>query len=464
MVRFLSRLHPCMRHAQGMTNILSSGAALSLVLLTACGGGGESSAPQPSVAVAAPAPSPARGPAPTPSPAPAPLTSLERLRASLANGAAPEVREAVVTVRAADETSLANAAVVAFDDPRVRLLGGRHVTPASYPGEVLRAPAAVTAGPGYAYGLNTGIEFVLPAGQAVFEIVALDAGNRSPMLIEIDGFLTSAAGYPVGLRGLGGFRYVRVELPVSVAARMITVHTPGHPFGGLRLPPGETLGSPRSTVDDASIVFQGDSITEGTGARSAFAAWPNQAARRLGVRNPIAVGVGGSGYLAHQPGFFTIPERLDDVLRAVNGGPPDMLVVAAGINDCAPDAATLNRVGRASLDYFRAVRAGAPQMLIVVLGPFNGPIDSYPAFLAACRDVIFSSARKVSGTYTVDVGTWVTAANRVEVFGTVPDGPHPIDFGHALYGRLGADAIRTIIEGADSKARRPRRLAVAAAF
>ncbi len=102
-------------------------------------------------------------------------------------------------------------------------------------------------------------------------------------------------------------------------------------------------------------------------------------------------------------------------------------------------------VGDEALKYFQALRAGAPNMLIIVLGPFTDWNNAeYSSHLTSCRNAIFASAAKVSGTYTVDVSDWVSLANRDQVFLTTKNGPHPIDSGHEIYGKRAADAIRAL--------------------
>ncbi len=176
-----------------------------------------------------------------------------------------------------------------------------------------------------------------------------------------------------------------------------------------------------------------------------------QASYRLGISNPIVSGVGGSGYLNRNPSDtgYNFRDRISDVLTAVDGGPPDAVVVAGGINDCsvAPGGPyTAEQVGNEALGYFQQLRAAAPKMAIFVLGPFtdyNNP--NYSPTLYACRDAIFTAARQVDDTYTVDVSDWVTAENRDAVFDGIKNGPHPVATGHAIYGQRAAEKISQIL-------------------
>ena len=313
--------------------------------------------------------------------------------------------------------------------------------------------------PGYRLGINNGVEFTLPQNQNEFELVLLDAGVGLPMTMLVDGKLTNASGYDLDLHSTGEFKYSRIVLPPSSSARKIALDFGYRPFRNLRLPLNQTVGPFPTPLAPASVVFIGDSITEGTGSSYIDRSWPMQAAYRLGISDPIMSGQGGSGYLRRRPEVgYNFRERLSDATLATNissnpaiftGGAPDAIVVAGGINDCsvAPGGPfTADQVGTEALAYFRAIRAAAPQSLIFVLGPFTDYNNAtYSATSIACRDAIFSAANQVTYTYTIDVSDWVTMANRDQVFDGNVYGPHPIDSGHYIYGQRAADAIRAIL-------------------
>lgn len=278
----------------------------------------------------------------------------------------------------------------------------------------------------------------------------IDQGNPAAIEIAIDGSLTNDSGYQYQHRFDGSFRFVKIQLPDSAVSRLVTVHTPSFAFGGLYLPAGNTLGPlSADAANYASIVFEGDSITEGAVASLATKTWIMHAAYLLGIRNPINMGVGSTGYLSRRPGQVALLGRIDNVTTAVNGGPPDAIVVAAGINDCSiapPTPFPIPDVGNAALTYFRALRAAAPNSVIIVLGPFTGSGGTYSQTSASCRDAIFAAAQQVSLTYTVDVADWVTPANVGIAFNGNANGPHPVDAGHQIYGDRAATAIRAIIQ------------------
>ena len=425
-------------------------AAILAITLVGCGGGGSSSPP-----VA----QPTATPAPTPPPPPTYSEEVARLKAALATGGAIQIGDIAVSVSSRlRESWIADAQFIEPDDERITMLGGRHTRASGYPyRETLLNQAVTTREPVYddagytaaRYGLNDGIEFVLPAGQSRIELVSIDGGTPGNLIIEIDGVRTNLAGYPSGQTFSGSWLYNLVEMPESQSARTVRVWLRNRAFGGLRLPAGETLGL-RPDNTPASMVFIGDSISEGSNASHVVNTWPMHVAARLGIGNPIMASIGGTGYLQRRGQQFNFLDRSEDVLEAVTGGPPDAVVIAGGLNDCRSDGTgfTPQEMGDAAASYFAGLRSAAPDMVIFVLGPFsyNGGVP-YPAHLAECRDAIFAAAAGVEGTYTIDVSGWLPSGDQSAFFNLAIDGVHPNDYGHSVYGEKAAAAMGEIIAG-----------------
>ena len=407
-------------------------------------------------------------------PPPAPvLPSIIHLRTALALGQELQVQPLAVQITNSNNKSYyADSTVTVIDhsDSRLRWLGGRFADGTTYPASLARYGQSVTNGdltitnsfglPRDRSGINNGIEFTLPPNQTEFELVLLDAGVPTPMTMLVDGKLTNVGGYNLENGNTGGIKYSRIVLPSSLSARKVTLDFGARPFIGLRLPTSETVGALPQSPAPATVVFIGDSITEGAGSSSPDRSWPMRAAYRLGISDPVVSGQGGSGYLRRrpEPGGYNFRERLSDATESKNiasntatftGGTPDAIVIAGGINDCgvAPGGPnTMDQVGTEALAYFKALRAAAPQTLIFVLGPFTDYNNAnYSATSFTCRDTIFAAAKKVPYIYTVDVSDWVTSANRDQVFNGNTYGPHPVDSGHYIYGQRAADAIRELL-------------------
>ena len=444
--------------------------AIGCALTVSCGPSDSFTGPSPS-------PTPAPAPIPTPPPMPVPL-AIVRLKAALLQGQELQTQPLALDAKTLTNQSFyPDNAVTVIDhgDPRLRWLGGRFATGTNYPFTAARNGQAVTFGdvrllngaglPNFRFGINNGIEFTLPAGQTEFEFVLIDSGPAFPVSILVDSNKTNSDGYVIDVQASGSFKNTRIVLPNSNSQRKITINFGWRPFIGLRLPQGQSIGPIPVQITEATVVFIGDSITEGAVSSFPDRAWPMQVAYRLGISNPIVSGAGGTGYLARRPASptqagYNFRERLIDATEAKNGSSdpaifvgtaPDAIVVAGGINDCAGSVGALftpDQTGTEALAYFQAIRAAAPQTVIFVLGPFtdwNNP--TYSASSTACRDAIFDAARQVPLTYTIDVSNWVNNANRDQVFNGNVNGPHPVDTGHYIYGQRAAEGIAAILNG-----------------
>jgi len=424
-------------------------------------------------------------------------------------------------------SSYASPVVIAKNDPRIRLLGGKWLSGSGIPGGAAMYPQSTTDGDPTTISASTGvpsnrlgkgaIEFVLPAGQTQFEVVMLGQGDSGQFTIEIDGIATNTAGYALPTNTDGHTYYIPITLPASAADRRIRAIFGFRPFVGLRLPAGGTIKA-YTPPNPINAVFIGDSITQGAASTTMAAAWVSQASYRLGIDNPINVGIGGSGYLNRNrktsvtvnitsgsanvgvvsgtlaagqilegvgipygatvttgataggtaiialpatatttnlaakvaTGYNFLDRLTPDVLQAVNGGPPDVLFIAGGINDfsVAPGGPyTAAQTGAQALTILQAARAASPDMPIFLVGPwsdYNNP--TYSATSIAGRDALFAAAAQVPRVHTIDVSTVLNAGNVAAVFpGGGVNSPHPGDYGHALYGQFVANAAAAII-------------------
>lgn len=319
------------------------------------------------------------------------------------------------------------------------------------------------------------------------------------------------AGVP---NNLGHVFFIPITFPPSASARVIRMFFPQRYFAGLSIEAGGTLGPKPVPRVPSSAAFLGDSITAGSIASNNQATWAARTARKLGIDNFINLGIGGSGWCARYPyvegranltagsvsatltsgafisgqfidgagiapgttatiagttltlsapasasgtdvpvrisSAYSFFERTRDVLQAVDGGAPDMLVIAGGINDLGVAAEgfwTQQQLGARALGLLRALRDAAPDMAMFVVGPFtdwNNP--SYSATLYATRDTLFAAAAQVPRVHTIDVSGLVTPANRDVIFnGSNVNGPHPVDAGHVIYSDFIASSIAGII-------------------
>lgn len=372
-----------------------------------------------------------------------------RLRESAMVGQAQQIASSDPATISANNTSatITGGTTYPLGSDKIRLLGGKWVQGSSYPAELFMyqvntsyvAPVSLSGGTWA--GLNPTFEVLLQGDS--FEFLTIGHGAATNWFIEVDGVYTNASGYsrwPID----GSGYYKKISFG-SVATRRIRVHLPnGTPVGEIRVPAGQVLLDP-TPVLNSSMVFIGDSITEGSNATKLRLRWAEQCAARLGIDNYSVSGTGASGYLQTNGGTrYTFRQRIADVLEGFNGGPPDAVVVAGGINDSGLVAAN---VGAEALLYFQALRAGAPHMQIFVLGPFwsDAPYSTSAPNLASFRDAIFAAADQVPRTHTFDIEDWYTDPARSTWFSGGGGDPHPNDTGHAAYGLMAAELIAPVM-------------------
>ncbi|WP_232496436.1 hypothetical protein [Novosphingobium kaempferiae] len=236
---------------------------------------------------------------------------VDRFKAAMATGAPRKVVSLAVQATYSSTSTYVGGVTVQPDDPRIFLLGGKAQKGTSYPSSTAvigqgrtNGDPTVMSGKGlseYRSGVNNGFEFTLPANQNEFEAVVFRDGINAPIQLEVDGAFASNQGFDSGWSLNTTFVYAKFALPASSKARRIRITTGWRSFAGLRLPSGATIDPVPTRATPFNLVFQGDSITAGSVATQVIYTWPMQAAYRLGIDNPIIVGVGGSGYLARFP-------------------------------------------------------------------------------------------------------------------------------------------------------------------
>lgn len=360
-------------------------------------------------------------------------------------------------------TTMTSPVTIGHADARVRLFGGRWQEGVGFPGNQSMYGQANTNGDLSAVGVgglpanrfsNDGdLDFMLPAGQTVFELKMMGQGGLGNFFVDIDGVGTNADGYVAPPAGTGHIYYIPITLPASTNPRRVRISIPNRPFTGLNVETGGTIAAYTPPVG-ATMAFLGDSITQGSVSTGIEKKWERIVARKLGIDNAVNLGIGGSGYLIRLPDDtdpdpgYNFLDRIDDVLTGINGGPPDAVVIAGGINDFGVDGSgpyTAAEIGAQALLLFQQLRAAAPDMCIFVVGPFCGYTSTDYVALAECRDAIFAAAGQVARCHTIDIEGMATLANRDTIWNGTVNGPHPLDAGHAIYADFISAAVAAII-------------------
>jgi lysophospholipase L1-like esterase len=207
----------------------------------------------------------------------------------------------------------------------------------------------------------------------------------------------------------------------AIVASLVLIVTTGSSDGGVQSASAERPAAASSSAgsDRPSVVFIGDSWTEGSGA---------QALRGFAVRTAeqldwtyLVLGVGGSGYDVAGRGS-TFAQRID---RAVSVH-PDLIVVQGSLNERTSTSESLRP---AAIDTLARLRAEAdPATRIVVLGASYVPGTPQQTIDWINDDVRQAAAQ--AGVPFVDVAAqnWTDPLRR----GIWADPNHPNDVGHQL--------------------------------
>jgi len=202
---------------------------------------------------------------------------------------------------------------------------------------------------------------------------------------------------------------------------------------------------PKSPV----VVFFGDSFTAGAGADAPFASYAQYAARRMGWANAWTSGSSLTGYRTQgSEERFPLVDRFG---RDVEHTKPDILIVAAGVNDLHHYDQANIEIGARSL--FGKVRDRLPETRLVVLGPWVTQTPADPAALAT-RDTLAAVAREFGAAFVDNVAErWITGSGSVAARKgdgnadryIAPDGAHLSPAGHRYVGQRLAAALSRLL-------------------
>lgn len=177
--------------------------------------------------------------------------------------------------------------------------------------------------------------------------------------------------------------------------------------------------------DVQSVVFIGDSYTQGTGASSEATRWASLVATAQGW-DEVNLGRGGTGYVTTSDvngcGEAYCPNYQEMVGEAVSAN-PDVVVVAGGQNDFdewqADPVAQTAAIG-ATLS---AIRSGLPNAEIIVVGPSTpGNVNNV---VSGMSNAVAEQAGLIGATFVSLIDPPVISSDMV-----IADGAHVRDSGH----------------------------------
>lgn len=208
---------------------------------------------------------------------------------------------------------------------------------------------------------------------------------------------------------------------------------------------------PKVTVT-ASLVVAGDSFTEGSAASRIWRKFAIKVGRLLNIQNPLASGLGGTGYLktiTHYDGNerLNLLERVEDLYNPFgNDTRPDGIVFCMGINDSGLVVSDVAAAARATFDAVRAVTTEVP---LFIVGPWQAN-ETYFTELATALEI---EATSTSNAYFIDNTGWISGTGNVN--NIVGDGiadwtqsadqTHPSDEGQDYLAHRLAAELRGVI-------------------
>lgn len=213
-------------------------------------------------------------------------------------------------------------------------------------------------------------------------------GTGSPIvLIQLGDKFIAKAGH--ALAGSSGIQWLFVDRGASFDANeRISVWSTGG-IDGFYPETGGVITPEPAPWTAKSIVFNGDSITDGGGPTLVYMGYAPQVAWRLGFPKCIPNGVTGTGYLADSGGslYYTVGQRVPNMTGASNGemivagatNNPGMLLgcFVAGVNDLI-SGFTDAQVGAACRAAIAQFQRDAPGVPLIVFDSWDRNAPSAP--------------------------------------------------------------------------------------
>jgi lysophospholipase L1-like esterase len=181
------------------------------------------------------------------------------------------------------------------------------------------------------------------------------------------------------------------------------------------------------------VAFYGDSYTLGTGATDASRRWSSivSATRGWTEVNPS---VNGLGFVRNRSVFGA-----GDVVDAVIGAGPDLVIVTLGLNDNFAFEAAGTRIAEQIVDDLSRLRTALPEARMVVVEPF-WYTDERPRSVEAIIGWVREAAAGIGADHIAGASRFLEG--RPEWIGQ--DGLHPNDDGYAEIAARMDSALRAI--------------------
>ena len=287
-------------------------------------------------------------------------TRIQTLAASASPWQAPDATSPTITVGAADAPSaIAPSRLLPWNRPEFIYSGDMQAAGTVFPDFQFGRNRAVSYASTTRAGNALTVDFTTDASS--FEIFQKGLGYNSRVRVVVDGRLATAN--PIELPTDGSLRLTLVRFN-SKAMRQIRLVMNDPYFGGIRVAESDTVTRPAAGTR-LRAMFLGDSITEGPAGQNAPSSYALRTAELLGWKDAWVSGVGATGYLSAPSPKLTLRQRFAADVKAYS---PNVLVVAAGVNDTGFSDAEIEAEARLLFDQ---IEAELPNTLVFVAGPWG---------------------------------------------------------------------------------------------
>ena len=331
----------------------------------------------------------------------------------------------VTPITAGSFSSISGGEFISNSDDRLTALGGNGIyTNEDY--DNLSSASSLTYADGSKFSIAPKISFLLDSDE--FEVFTKN--ETQALRLFVNGKLASNNNiFP----GDGSDHYIRFDVSSEQGEKEILLewHS-GAWFGGLVIPDGSTI---KSIPSKQSIVFMGDSFTEGTGKdpQSMFASWAGYTARKLGFVNYALSGFGGTGYLkGFEEGGGRIRPSLMNRLSTDSIG-YDVIIIAMGFNDDDAD------ITENLKSIYGSLRQLNPRSQVVIVGAWG---DGFGAAVKPLieNSIIAAVASQSSFTYIQAYDIEFSKSDAVH-----PDNEGHLALGREITGRINAALVKSLL-------------------
>ncbi len=267
-------------------------------------------------------------------------------------------------------------------------------------------------------------------------------------------FLTSSAGSTAN----PSYNHVVFS---SIGIRNIEIELDGGtPFGGVNCEPTSYIEQPG--FDDAlRMIVVGDSFTVGQLSSTFHNSWTQILARKLGIADVIANGLGGTG-LINAGSVWNAAAHITDITDAS----PDIIGLAMGFNDQASSTAAIQAAATSWIASVRALNSGQfANTPIFVFGPWSGSTGPSATMIGVENAIAAAvTAARSAGDSSIWFLPNCTALTRPPIYGTGWVGgengtgssdlltsntdstkTHPNDLGHEVLASYFNNVIRSVV-------------------